>query len=133
MIFELREIRLLGNGAYLQLPITNGHSLQSRLLWLQYCEGLQISQIFAQLKVRGIDLRQNRHPVWRPFSKACLALVDKLSTYFRCPSAAKTSNTKDDFPDPLTPVTPTNLPLGKDTVTSRRLFSLAPLTKIFFE
>ena len=31
------------------------------------------------------------------FSNACLACVDKLSTYLRCPSAAITSKTREDF------------------------------------
>ena len=46
------------------------------------------------------------------FSRTCRALVDKLSTYFRCPSAANKSKTKEDLPDPLTS-NPNQFPTGK--------------------
>ena len=64
------------------------------------------------------------------FSKACLACVERLSTYFLCPSAAITSKTNEDLPDPLTPVTPISLPLGISTVRFFKLFSRARLIKI---
>jgi hypothetical protein len=38
------------------------------------------------------------------------------------------SFTRDDFPDPLTPVTAVSTPSGKSAVTLRRLFSFAPTT-----
>jgi hypothetical protein len=41
------------------------------------------------------------------------------------------SLTRLDLPEPLTPVTPTNAPRGKLTVTSLRLFALAPSTTIW--
>ena len=44
----------------------------------------------------------------------------------------KTSFTKEDFPEPLTPVTTVKVPNGSFTLTFFRLFSLAPTTSSFF-
>src|SRR5690606_27680002 len=64
--------------------------------------------------------------------KNCLAYEDKLSTYRLCPSAYNVSKAKDDFPEPESPVTTTNLFLGIATSISFRLCSPAPLISMFF-
>lgn len=46
----------------------------------------------------------------------------------RCDSLAIVLNTRDDFPDPLTPVKTVRRRLGMSTLTFLRLFSRAPTT-----
>ena len=48
----------------------------------------------------------------------------------RCDSAAMVPNTSDDLPDPETPVNTVSRRLGISTLTSFRLFSRAPWTRI---
>ncbi len=48
----------------------------------------------------------------------------------RCDSAAMVPNTSDDLPDPETPVNTVSRRLGISTVTSFRLFTRAPWTRI---
>src|SRR5215469_11520891 len=48
----------------------------------------------------------------------------------RCDSAAIVSNTRELFPDPDTPVNTVSRRLGSSTLTSLRLFSRAPWTRI---
>ena len=58
----------------------------------------------------------------------CRAYADSDSTYRRWPSAKIVSNARDDFPLPDSPVNTTRESLGISTSTSRRLWTLAPLT-----
>lgn len=55
----------------------------------------------------------------------------KVSFSCRCDSTAIVSKTTDDFPDPETPVKTVSRPFGIRRVTSRRLFSCAPLTWMY--
>ena len=48
----------------------------------------------------------------------------------RCDSAAMVPNTSDDLPDPETPVNTVSRRLGISTLTSFRLFTRAPWTRI---
>jgi hypothetical protein len=48
----------------------------------------------------------------------------------RCDSAAMVPNTSDDLPDPETPVNTVRRRLGSSTLTSFKLFSRAPCTRI---
>ncbi len=48
----------------------------------------------------------------------------------RCDSAAIVPNTSELLPDPETPVNTVSLRLGMSTLTSLRLFSRAPSTRI---
>src|SRR5690554_5593750 len=64
--------------------------------------------------------------------KNCLAYEERLSTYLLCPSAYNVSKAKDDFPEPESPVTTTNLFLGIATSISFRLCSPAPLISMCF-
>src|SRR6186713_1362319 len=48
----------------------------------------------------------------------------------RCDSAAMVPNTRELFPDPETPVNTVSRRLGKSTLMSLRLFSLAPWTRM---
>ena len=61
----------------------------------------------------------------------CRAYAERDSMYLLCPSAKTVLKAKELFPDPDTPVITTNLFLGISTLTSFKLFSLAPLTEIF--
>ena len=45
-------------------------------------------------------------------------------------ASMRMSFTSDDLPDPLTPVTTVKVPSGNSTVTSFRLFCLAPTTRM---
>src|SRR5688572_6527962 len=53
-----------------------------------------------------------------------------VSLISRCDSAAIVPNTSDDLPEPETPVNTVNRRLGISTLTSFRLFSRAPCTRI---
>src|SRR3982750_1812771 len=48
----------------------------------------------------------------------------------RCDSAAMVPNTSDDLPEPETPVNAVSRRFGSSTLTSFRLFSRAPWTRI---
>jgi len=54
----------------------------------------------------------------------------RSSLISRCDSAAMVPNTSDDLPDPETPVNTVSRRLGISTLTSFRLFSRAPWTRI---
>ena len=58
------------------------------------------------------------------------AYEDRLSTYLRWPSAYSVSKARLDFPEPETPDITTNLPFGRLTEMSLRLWVRAPLTSI---
>ncbi len=64
------------------------------------------------------------------WSRNCRAYADRLSMYFRCPSAKIVSKASDDFPLPLSPVTTTKRSRGMSTSTALRLCSRAPRTRI---
>ena len=76
----------------------------------------------------------------RPFTKSTSgflswetnwrAKVESDSMKRRCPSAYTVSKAREDFPEPLTPVTTTSLSRGISRWTFRRLFSRAPLTSM---
>ena len=53
-----------------------------------------------------------------------------VSLISRCDSAAMVPNTSDDLPDPETPVNTVSRRLGISTLTSLRLFTRAPWTRI---
>src|SRR6185436_8493473 len=53
-----------------------------------------------------------------------------VSLISRCDSAAMVPKTSDDLPDPDTPVKTVSRRLGMSTLTSLRLFSRAPWTRI---
>src|SRR6476660_3737573 len=53
-----------------------------------------------------------------------------VSLISRCDSAAMVPNTSDDLPDPETPVNTVSRRLGIATLTSFRLFTRAPWTRI---
>src|SRR3569623_1972554 len=53
-----------------------------------------------------------------------------VSVIIRWDSAAIVENTSELFPDPETPVKTVSRRLGSSTLTSRRLFSRAPCTRI---
>jgi hypothetical protein len=53
-----------------------------------------------------------------------------VSLIIRCDSAAMVPNTSDDLPEPDTPVNTVSRRFGISTLTSFRLFSRAPCTRI---
>ena len=53
-----------------------------------------------------------------------------VSLIMRCDSAAMVPNTSDDLPEPDTPVNTVTRRFGSSTLTSFRLFSRAPCTRI---
>ena len=60
----------------------------------------------------------------------CLPGTNRAPFRSRAITLNKTSLTRVDLPDPLTPVTAIMVPSGKSTVTLRRLCSAAPCTVI---
>ncbi len=56
--------------------------------------------------------------------------AEYVSLISRCDSAAMVPNTREDLPDPETPVKTVSLRLGMSSEMSARLFALAPRTSI---
>src|SRR5437763_877148 len=67
------------------------------------------------------------------WSRNWRAYVDRLSMYFRCPSAKTVSNASVDLPDPDRPVTTTSWSRGMSTEMFLRLCSRAPRTWMDFK
>ena len=65
---------------------------------------------------------------WPSFGRKPRTNAENVSLSCRCASAAIVSNTSDDLPDPETPTNAVIRRFGIRTVTSRRLFSRAPVT-----
>ena len=63
-------------------------------------------------------------------SRNCLAYGLNVSTYRRYPSACSTSNAREDFPAPATPVTAVTAPTGTRTLIPFRLPCRAPSTEM---
>src|SRR5687767_4862099 len=77
----------------------------------------------------SIDATGASGPSRRPWR----SYIDSDSSSRFTASDPRTSRTREDFPEPDTPVTTVNVPFGMSTSTARRLFADAPRMRIASE